>query len=83
MLEHKMDVAGMSSIFVSGAKSGDYQNSMNVENSEHLVLTQLLPKLHLLQCSPGETSNRDMEKGQDNCLAARKGNYLPRGSFQS
>jgi hypothetical protein len=38
-------VSGASSIFVSGTGSGDYHVSMNGENCEHWMLTQLLPNL--------------------------------------
>jgi hypothetical protein len=38
-------VSGASLIFVSGTKSGDYHDSMNGENFEHWMLTQLLPNL--------------------------------------
>jgi hypothetical protein len=35
----------MSLIFVSGVKSGDYNSSLNGENSGHRMLTKLLPGL--------------------------------------
>jgi hypothetical protein len=38
-------VSGASLIIVSGTKSGDYHDTMNGENFEHWVLTQLLPNL--------------------------------------
>jgi hypothetical protein len=38
-------VSGASLIFVAGTKSGDYHDSMNGENFEHWMSTQLLPNL--------------------------------------
>jgi hypothetical protein len=64
---------------------------MNGENFEHCVLTQLLPNLEELflividnasyQC-PGETSDTELKKGPDNCLATREEDSHPRGFFQ-
>jgi hypothetical protein len=46
MLEHEIDFfSGASLIFVAGTKSGDYHDSMNGENFEHWMSTQLLPNL--------------------------------------
>jgi hypothetical protein len=38
-------VSGASLIFVADTKSGDYHDSMNGENFEHWMSTQLLPNL--------------------------------------
>jgi hypothetical protein len=79
--------------FVSDPKSGDYHVSMNEKNYEHWVLTKLQadveePSLIVVEnasyhCLSGETSNSELEEGQDNYLAAREENYFSRGSFQS
>jgi hypothetical protein len=60
---------------------------MNGGNFEHWMLTQLLPNLEELvlivmdsasyQCPSGETSSTELEKGPDNCLAAREEDSHP------
>jgi hypothetical protein len=79
-------ISGLSSSFVSGVKRGDYHGSINGENFEHWMLTQLLPSLEgplLTAMDNTAQHNTELEKGPDNCLAAREDLLPSRGSFQS
>jgi hypothetical protein len=81
----------VSLIFVLGMKLGDH-DSMNGENFEHYMLTHLLPNLEepsviVMESVPCHSVLLEKPPTQswrkDNCLAAREGNSLRKGIFQS
>jgi hypothetical protein len=59
---------------------------MNGEHFECWVLTKVIPNLEVLSLiimGIESYCTLLLEKGQDNCLAARKKNPYPRGIFKS